>query len=221
MLGVALLALSACGSGSAGSGTNVTPVTYTIGGTISGLTAGGLVLANGSQTASPAANATSFTFPTAESSGASYAISVSSQPSGQTCTVVNGSGTVATANVSVQVTCAANNMGGTAATGSAIVGASVTLVDSNGTQVTTKTDSAGNFSLSSTGLTPPFLVKVVTASASTNGYAAGTTFYSVSDQASPSVINITPLTDLIIRNWYAAQSTPVSLDTAFSSPKVI
>jgi hypothetical protein len=222
LLGVALLALSACGGGSGGvggGGTNVTPVTYTIGGTISGLSAGGLVLANGSQTASPAANAASFTFPTAESSGASYAISVSSQPSGQTCTVVNGSGTVATANVSVQVSCATNNMGGTAATGSAIAGASVTLVDSNGTQVTTKTDSTGTFSLSSTGLTPPFLVKVVTASASTNGYTAGTTFYSVSDQANPSVINITPLTDLIIRNWYAVQGTPVSLDTAFANPK--
>jgi hypothetical protein len=220
LLGTALLALSACGGSGSGTGVAAVPsATYTIGGTISGLAASGLVLANGGQSASPAANATSFTFPTAASSGASYAISVSSQPAGQTCTVANGSGTVATANVSVQVTCAANNMGGTAATGSAIAGASVTLVDSNGTQITTKTDSAGNFSLSSTSLTPPFLIKVVTATASTNGYAAGTTFYSVSDQASPSVINITPLTDLIIRNWYAVQSVPVSIDTAFSNPK--
>ena len=121
LLGTALLALSACGGSGSGTGVAAVPsATYTIGGTISGLAASGLVLANGGQSASPAANATSFTFPTAASSGASYAISVSSQPAGQTCTVANGSGTVATANVSVQVTCAANNMGGTAATGSAI-----------------------------------------------------------------------------------------------------
>jgi hypothetical protein len=213
--------LAACGGGngggSAGGGSGTT--TYTIGGALSGLTAGGLVLANGGQTVAPAANATSFTFATAEASGTSYSVTVSTQPSGSTCSVANGSGTISSSNItSVQVTCAANNMSGTAATGGAIAGATVTLVDSKGTQVTTKTDSSGNYSLSSAGLAAPFLVKVVTASASANGYAAGTTFYSVSDQATPSVLNITPLTDLIIRNWYAAQSSPVSMTTAFANP---
>jgi hypothetical protein len=192
---------------------------YTVGGTISGLSASGLVVADGSQTSSPAANATSFTFSTAVASGTSYSVTVTAQPSGQTCAVTNGSGAVGSANVTgVQVTCAMNNMSGTAATGSAIANAMVTLVDSKGTQVSARTDSSGHYSLSTSGLTGPFLVKVVTASASTNGYAAGTTFYSVSDQASPSVINITPLTDLIIRNWYAAQSTSVSVATAFANP---
>jgi hypothetical protein len=215
------LVLAACGGGggnsnSSGGGGSTS---YTVGGTISGLTAGGLVLAAGSQTASPAMGATSFTFSTAEASGTSYAVTVSSQPSGLTCSVANGSGTIASANVSnVQVTCAANNMGGTAATGSAISGATVTLVDSKGAQVTAKTDSTGHYSLSTSGLTAPFLVKVVTASASANGYAAGAAFYSVSDEATPSTINVTPLTDLIIRNWYAAQSSPVSIDTAFANP---
>lgn len=218
--------LAACGgggssssSGGSSSGTGGGNTTYTVGGTITGLTSGGLVLADGSQTVAPAANATSLTFPTAVASGTTYSVTVTTQPSGETCTLANGSGAVASANVTnVQVSCAANNLSGTAATGSAISGATVTLVDSKGTQVSAQTDSSGHYSLSTSALTAPFLVRVVTASASSNGYAAGTTFYSVSDEATPSAINITPLTDLIIRNWYAAQSSPVSISTAFSSP---
>ena len=79
----------------------------TIGGTISGLTASGLMLSDSTDTVSPAANATSFVFPTPLASGASYSVTVSAQPSGQTCTVTNGSGTVGSSNVTnVQVACA-------------------------------------------------------------------------------------------------------------------
>jgi hypothetical protein len=213
LLGV--LALAGCGGGSASGGASA--ATYTLGGTISGLTAAGLVLAAGNQVVSPAANAASFAFSAAEASGTNYDVTVSAQPSGQSCTVASGSGTVASANVTnIQVNCAANNVSGTAATGSAIPGAIVTLVDSTGTQVVAKTDNTGNYALSTAGLTKPFLVKVVTASASTNGYAVGTTFYSVSDQATPTIINVTPLTDLIVRNWYATQGS--SVDTAFGNP---
>ncbi|MDE2450269.1 MAG: hypothetical protein KGO22_14940 [Gammaproteobacteria bacterium] len=216
------LVLAACGGSSGSSASPSSPgnnATYTIGGTITGLSAGGLVLADGSQTVSPTASAASFTFGTAVAASTSYSVTVSTQPSGETCTVANGSGTVASANVTgVQVACAANNMSGTAATGSPIPGATVTLVDSKGAQVAAKTDSNGQYSLSTSGMTAPFLVKVVTASASANGYAAGTIFYGVSDQAMPTTINVTPLTDLIIRDWYAAQSAPVSIDTAFASP---
>ena len=62
-----VVALAGCGGLSSlignGGGGNTT---YTIGGAISGLSATGLVLANGSDTVSPAANATSFVFPTAD-----------------------------------------------------------------------------------------------------------------------------------------------------------
>jgi hypothetical protein len=82
---------------------------YQIGGTISGLTAAGLVLANGSDSVSPAAGATSFVFSTAVASGAAYAVTVQTQPAGLTCSVSAGSGTVATANVTnVAVSCVAN-----------------------------------------------------------------------------------------------------------------
>ncbi len=216
--GLALL-LAACGGAGSGSGSGGGGSSSdTIGGTISGLTASGLTLADGSQTVSPSANATSFTFPTAVASGTSYSVTVSAQPSGETCSVANGSGTISANVTNVQLACAANNLSGTAATGSPIAGATVTLVDSTGKQLTVQTAANGQYSLSTSGLTPPFLVKVVTASASPNGYGSGTTFYGVSDQASPNVINITPLTDLIIRNWYAAQSTPVGIATAFSNP---
>jgi uncharacterized repeat protein (TIGR03803 family) len=80
--------------------------TYNIGGSISGLTAGGLILANGSQTVSTAANATSFVFPTQSASGTSYSVAVQTQPTANTCTVSSGAGTVGAANVtSVVVTC--------------------------------------------------------------------------------------------------------------------
>jgi N-acetylneuraminic acid mutarotase len=113
------------GSGTVGSAnvTNVavgcvanTASTYTVGGTISGLTAAGLVLANGNATVSPAANATAFTFPTPVPSGTAYAITVKTQPSGETCSVTGGSGTVGSANVvNVAVACVANTytIGGT------------------------------------------------------------------------------------------------------------
>jgi hypothetical protein len=114
-----LLVLCACGggggSGTASGGGGGTSV-YTVGGAITGLTTSGLTLAWGSQTVSPAANATTFTFPTAEATGTAYSVSVSAQPAGATCTVANGSGTIAGANVTnIAVTCTANtySIGGT------------------------------------------------------------------------------------------------------------
>ncbi len=96
------------GSGSGGSGSGGSS-TYTIGGTISGLTGSGLVLATNGQTVTTTANSTSFTFPTAVASGTSYSVTVNTQPTGETCTVANGSGTVGTSNVTnVQVACTAN-----------------------------------------------------------------------------------------------------------------
>ena len=99
-------------------GANVTNVavacaatpTYTVGGTVSGLSGSGLVLSlnAGAQSLSVAANG-SFTFPTALADTTPYAVTVGTQPVGQTCSVANGSGTIAGANVTnVAVTCANN-----------------------------------------------------------------------------------------------------------------
>ena len=81
-------------------------ITYSISGTISGLTANGLVLQNnGGNNLSKGSGSTSFIFSTSLNSGAAYSVTVVSQPTGLGCTVTNGSGT-ATANVTnVAVTC--------------------------------------------------------------------------------------------------------------------
>ncbi|MBZ5701090.1 MAG: hypothetical protein LAN84_04525 [Acidobacteriia bacterium] len=100
------------GSGTAtGNVTNVqvtcTAITYTIGGTVSGLAGTGLVLQNnGGNNLTISANG-SFTFTTAVSNGGAYNVTVLTQPSSpkQICAVTNGSGT-ANANITnVQVTC--------------------------------------------------------------------------------------------------------------------
>ncbi|WP_136418403.1 hypothetical protein [Herbaspirillum sp. ST 5-3] len=80
--------------------------TYTLGGTITGLTAGPLVLVNGSDTVSISANSTSYVFPTAVAQGAVYGVAVLTQPPGLTCSVTNGTAVMGSGNVTnVQVNC--------------------------------------------------------------------------------------------------------------------
>jgi 6-phosphogluconolactonase (cycloisomerase 2 family) len=97
------------------SGSDVTNVavtcttdTFTIGGTVSGLSGSGLVLSlNGGNDKSIAAGG-SFTLAPAIASGSAYAVSVVTQPNGppQTCTLANASGTVGAAAITnVSVTC--------------------------------------------------------------------------------------------------------------------
>ena len=88
--------------------TTVISPTYTIGGTVTGLTGSGLILQdNGGDNLSVNASQTTFTFATSIPSGETYSVTVLDQPANpaQTCTVTDGDGT-ATANVtSVQLTC--------------------------------------------------------------------------------------------------------------------
>jgi hypothetical protein len=84
--------------------------TYTIGGSVNGLTTSGLVMAvtAGNQTKSVPSGATSYVFPTSEPNGG-YTVSVKTQPTGQTCSVDNASGSIAGANVTnANVTCTTN-----------------------------------------------------------------------------------------------------------------
>ena len=78
-----------------------------MGGTISGLTASGLVLQdNLADNLTVAANATAFTFATPVMTGAPYAVTVLTPPTGETCTVSGGSGTAgATAVTTVSIVC--------------------------------------------------------------------------------------------------------------------
>jgi uncharacterized repeat protein (TIGR01451 family) len=90
-------------------------VAYTVGGTVTGLT-GTVVLADGGGDALTIPADGSFTFATPLATGATYHVTVQTQPAGQWCTIANGDGTVPTANVTdVVVTCAAStySIGGT------------------------------------------------------------------------------------------------------------
>jgi hypothetical protein len=88
--------------------TNVIP-TYSVGGMVSGLTGAGLVLQNNGGDALAIAADDQFAFATELTDGAAYAVTVSTQPTGQTCSVTNGSGTIATADVTnVAVACVNN-----------------------------------------------------------------------------------------------------------------
>ena len=95
-------------AGSAVSNANVNCVnTYSVGGTLSGLTAGTLVLQdNGGSNLGLTVNG-SFSFTTPVADGATYAVTVLTQPAGQDCTLTGGSGTVGAGNVTtVSVICA-------------------------------------------------------------------------------------------------------------------
>ena len=110
---LAVLLLAACGGGGAGT-TAANAPQYTIGGTVTGLVSGTQVTLddNGSTTggnvATVATNGT-FTFATPVTTNGSYAVTVGTEPAGQTCTVGNGSGSGVIANVAtVSVVCSAN-----------------------------------------------------------------------------------------------------------------
>lgn len=91
---------------------NLAAATYTVGGSVSGLTGGALVLQNNGRDDLSVSSNGGFTFGTALAGGVAYAVTVRTQPSGQNCTVRNGSGTVGSANVgTVDVSCGAAALG--------------------------------------------------------------------------------------------------------------
>ena len=124
---------SGSGSGSLGgngtaSSSGGTQTSYTIGGTVIGLSGTGLVLANNAGNNLTITGNGGFTFSNHAASGATYNVTIQSQPvnPSQVCTVMNGVGTVGTVNVaSVTVSCTTNfyNVGGSVSglTGSGLV----------------------------------------------------------------------------------------------------
>jgi hypothetical protein len=93
----------------AGLAIDVPPPAYTVGGSVTGLAAGqSVVLLNNAGNSTTVNSNTSFTFSTAINSGGAYAVTVGTQPTGQTCTVTNGSGTVSANVTNVTLTCTDN-----------------------------------------------------------------------------------------------------------------
>lgn len=106
-LALALVAgLSACGG----------KASFTVGGIIDKLAYPGLVLANGSDTVAPAANATTFAFPKSIDYATTYDVTVKTQPAHQTCVILNGkdtAGRLATINIVASCSTNAYTIGGT------------------------------------------------------------------------------------------------------------
>ena len=85
--------------------------TYSVGGSVSGLSGTVVLRDNGGDDLTLSANGP-FTFATKLAGGAAYNVTVKTNPSGQTCTVANGTGTIAAADVTnVAVTCGTGNNG--------------------------------------------------------------------------------------------------------------
>lgn len=83
-----------------------TSITFTAGGSVSGLNGQGLVLKNDNGDLIPINADGTFTFPKPLSDNTSYNISVANQPVGSICSVSNASGTITAGNVNnITVTC--------------------------------------------------------------------------------------------------------------------
>lgn len=104
-VGLLALTLTLSGCWDDGNG-SPTATTYALGGSVTGLTTSGLVLANGSDVVTVASSATNFSFPSALASGSIYAVTVQTQPANATCAVSSASGTIGNSAVtSVSVAC--------------------------------------------------------------------------------------------------------------------
>src|ERR1700722_18046595 len=126
--------------------TQVAP-TYTVGGTIAGLTGTAVLENNAGNDLSTSTNG-AFTFSTALAAGAAYNVTVKTNPSGQLCTVTNPSGTIAAANVTnVSISCV-TQVAPTYTVGGTIAGLTGTAVLENnaGNDLSTSTNGAFTFS---------------------------------------------------------------------------
>lgn len=96
------MVVASCGGGGGSVGTN----TYTVGGSVSGVTGSGLILQNNGGDNITIAGNGSFTFAAPIADGSVYSVTVLTQPTNQTCTASNNTGTIAGANVTnVSVVC--------------------------------------------------------------------------------------------------------------------
>lgn len=110
-----------------------------------------------------------------------------------------GSGTTYTSNRATLTVTTMDAVAGVSATGHAMAGALVTMKDATGRSTVTESSDQGRFSLSTAGLKGPFLIKA--------DDGRGRVLFGAA--AGPGGANVTPVTDLMVRTWFAAHgSTP-------------
>jgi sugar lactone lactonase YvrE len=109
-LPVALL-LAACGGGGGGAaGPSGGGYTYTVSGTVSGLSGTVMLQNNGGEKLTVSGNG-NFAFATSVTSGNAYSVTVLTQPTNQRCLVANGTGNASANVVNVSVSCASQMAG--------------------------------------------------------------------------------------------------------------
>ena len=214
---VAVLAtLAGCGGSSGGA----TGTTYTIGGAVLGLNAGGTVVAVlGTVNLSLTSNGP-FTFPVPIADNTNYTVSIGTMPTGQSCGVFNETGTISSANVTnVGVYCTDNVSAGTLDgtyeigafninndtaqlysavpfDGSGTQGSSTVITNQAGTTFTTSTDDGGPYTVTTAEALP--VLTVGTNNAGAIAGADGDEFYwidgTVNGGTSPAlVVGVKPL----------------------------
>lgn len=139
LLAAAALQLTGCGSTASVPPAAPAYSTYSVGGSIRGLTGSGLVLINGTDQLSVAVDAAVFTLPTPVMQTSAYAVTVERAPPGLDCSVLNGTGTVGASNVTnVNVVCSAQafsvagSIAGLSAAGLVLANAAEQLVVAEG-----------------------------------------------------------------------------------------
>ena len=154
LIGVcALLALGGCNwdtlSATAappdGTGSAASAHAYSLHATVSGLSSSGLTLAINSESVTVPSGTSTLMFSKFLPPGLKYSITVVTPPSGETCTIANGNGTIGTANAAnVVITCSAQAY----ALGGSISGLSGSgLVLTNGTDTISVPSGAATFTM--------------------------------------------------------------------------
>jgi N-acetylneuraminic acid mutarotase len=134
-----------------GIGVACTPTSYSVSGSVSGLLHGNSVVledngVNATSVAGPVSGNVGFTFSTQLASGSGYAVTVSTQPPGQNCSVTNGSGPVVSSNVTgVTVNCGDYSYNVQATVTGLLSGNSIVLQDNGGDNLSFSTDASAYF----------------------------------------------------------------------------
>ena len=214
-MGIAVLALAACGGGggsnNGGGGNSSTPPpasTYTIGGSVTGLS-GTVVLQDNGGDNLPVTASGNFTFATALASGAAYKVTVLTQPSGQTCTVANGTGTASANVTNVAVSCTASSTNTGVTIGGMVTrlaGSGLVLQDNGGDSLTVTANGAFTFK-TSLAAGAAYAVTVSTQPTSPTQYCVVT-----NGSGTVASANVTSVTVMCAQFAYTANNTDGTID---------
>jgi 6-phosphogluconolactonase (cycloisomerase 2 family) len=150
------------GNGTASSSGGGAQTSYTIGGSVMGLSGSGLMLQNNAGDTRTILGNGGFTFSSSMAGRATYKVTILAQPTNpsQTCTVMNGVGTVGTVNVASIVVACTMNYYTVAGSVTGLVGSGLVLQTNGGNNV--PASSAGTYTFATLASGTPYTVTVMT-----------------------------------------------------------